>query len=90
MKCALYAVFDRATNTFSSPIMSQNEQMMKRSLRDLHLSEAAKHPLEQHQYVRYPDSFDVYFVGEYETDTGAVAGAAPVRIFGMSEFVQVP
>lgn len=87
MKSALYAVFDRSVNVFSSPIMAQNELMIKRSLVDLFLNEAGKPSMEQHQYVRYPDSFDLYLIGEFESDNGVISPFQPTMIIRMAEFV---
>lgn len=86
MKVCLYSVFDRGVSAFGNPIQAQNELMMRRTVTDMFLFEAGKPPLERHQYVRWPDSYDVYFVGEFENDTGAISPVAPVLVFRMSDF----
>jgi hypothetical protein len=86
MKMALYAVFDRGIAQFGAPIMSQNELMMKRSLSDLFAAEAGRPELERHQYVRYAESFDLYLIGEYESDNGVVSPLQPVMLYRLADF----
>lgn len=86
MKNVLYSVYDRAVQSFGQPILAANELMVKRSLVDLFLFEVVKPEAEQHQYVRYADSFDLYLIGEFESGNGVISPMQPVMIMRLAEF----
>lgn len=89
MKGSLYSVFDRGVNSFAPPTYAPNEMMVKRSLGELFLSEGLKPEMERHEYVKYAESFDLYLIGEYDTDNGVLSGRQPTLILRLADLIAV-
>ncbi|QKI28936.1 VP5 [Kummerowia striata gokushovirus] len=82
MKQGVYSVYDRKAMTYGALMFFANHDMARRSCSDLMRAGG-----DDVLMVRYPEDFDVYVVGEFETDTGYLVGmTTPVRVCGFSDF----
>lgn len=73
MKFRLYAVFDRKANVFARPFTSPNDAMAARSF----LAARQDPATEIH---KFPDDFQLYCLGEFDDDTGVIAGLHPAVV----------
>lgn len=78
----LYSIFDRAAASFGGPIVAINDQIMKRSLVEFLVEDQGRSNLS-----RYPDEFDVHWIGSMDTDTGMVTGGQPTHVCRLSELL---
>lgn len=87
----LYAIFDLGVQGFNAPVVAQNEVMVRRAIGDTFLAEGARSVLDRHVFVRYPQQYDLYLIGTFDTVTGAIAPVTPlVRVCSLSEFLSSP
>lgn len=78
MKTNLYSIYDRKANFYSAPFSEVNEVCAIRQFQ----SQYAQHP--------YKDDFELYFVGEYDNETGIIfAVDKPQFIVSYSSFAEV-
>lgn len=75
MKQKIFAVRDRATDSFGQPMFLVNTGQAIRSFSD-EINRAA----EDNMLHKHPDDFDIYELGEYDTDTGLFATGTPLQI----------
>ena len=73
MKMAIFCVHDRATQVFGTPMFLLSKGQAIRSFSD-EVNRAA----EDNQLYRHPDDFDLYELGDWETETGEFFPHAPV------------
>lgn len=64
------AVRDRAVDGFGQPIFGQHVGQIVRSFSDEVNREGS-------DFNKHPEDYDLYEIGEYDTNTGAVTGGAP-------------
>lgn len=70
----LYSVFDRGAKSFGAPMVFANDEMCIRGCKDLYRG-GGDAPM-----ILYPGDFDVYHLGQFETDLGVVAGEEAPRL----------
>lgn len=84
-KNTLYSLFDQGARYFGAPMMTQNEQMLRRGLEAL-LQDNARLPI-----FEYPEEFVVYKIGEYDPETGEITPTIPpARIETVAAFLRKP
>lgn len=84
----LYSILDRGVQAFHAPVVAPNETYIRRSLGDLFSQDTMRPVLERHNYVRYPEEFDLYHVGTFDTESGAVEPVSPiVRVCNLADFI---
>lgn len=66
MVVVVYALFDRKLREYGAPVISKNEETMRRAL-VTELKGSNSMP------DKYPEDFDLYELGTLDQDTGAIA-----------------
>lgn len=66
----MYSLFDRKMKEFGAVVLGSNDEVTKRALR-----EGA--PQMRGTLKEYPEDFDLYFLGEFEPETGVIVPASP-------------
>lgn len=66
MVLKIYGIRDTKTEIFNNPFFNHSHGEAERNFTDL-----VNDP--QSQVNRYPEDFDLYFMGEYETKTGKIS-----------------
>ncbi len=64
MRKELYAIYDKAAETFTDPAPFINEALAKRAFSDLIAGDGV--------YNAHPDDFDFYLVGYYDVRNGCM------------------
>lgn len=78
----LYAVRDIAAGSFGQPLQFVNDDLAKREAHATVLRG-------DNDFARYPSSFEVYRLGEMDTDSGVISPLSiPVRVCLFSDFVK--
>lgn len=78
MKMKIYAVRDRATDQYGTPMFFVASGQAMRSFTD-EINRAEK----DNQLYQHPDDFDLYELGEYETNTGKFETKEPeMKVIG--------
>lgn len=78
----LYSILDRKAVAFGAPMFFANDDMAKRGCADTMRAGG------DYAYVHYPDDFDVYRVGTFDTDSGVIIPQVPaVLVCRFSDFV---
>jgi hypothetical protein len=75
MKLKIFAVRDRATIQFGTPMFLVADGQAIRSFID-----EVNRPDKDNQIYQHPDDFDLYAMGEYETTTGIFTTEMPVQV----------
>lgn len=82
MKQGVYSVYDRKAMAYGSLMFFANDDMAKRGCADL-MRAGGDVPM-----VHYPDDFDLYCVGEFDTASGDLLGMVPPKhVVRFSDFV---
>lgn len=71
----IFAVRDRATDSFGNPMFLVSQGQAVRSFTDEVNRSAADNQLWAH-----PDDFDLYYLGDYRTETGTFESVVPEMI----------
>lgn len=71
----MFAIRDRATDSFGNPMFLISEGQAVRSFTDEVNRAAADNQLYQH-----PDDFDMYFLGTYDTGPGTFNAVSPSMV----------
>lgn len=71
MQKMLFSLFDRKLREHGPIFVEQNSQTMERSLMDA-VSRSGESML-----AKYPQDYDLYLIGEYETETAVVTPSVP-------------
>lgn len=75
MKYVLVAVRDQKANSFTAPAMQHTREVALRTwANELNNPERARTPEAQN-----PEDFSLWHVGDYESDTGALAPIMPIQ-----------
>lgn len=75
MKLYMFAVRDRATDQFGTPMFLVASGQAIRSFTDeINRSDA------QNQLYQHPSDFDLYALGSFDTDTGEFVSERPTQI----------
>lgn len=77
----VYSLFDRASGAFGGPILAVNDSIMRRSLTELLQAGQGDN------ISRYPDEFDVYKLGSFNTDDGTLLPQQPSMMFRVSSLL---
>lgn len=72
MKLVIFAIRDRATDSFGNPMFLMAEGQALRSFTD-EVNRADK----DNQLYQHPDDFDLYTLGSFETNTGEFETHSP-------------
>jgi len=80
MKYKVFAVKDKALDSFSAPYTQPTIEAGLRMWRDLVLFGQ-----EDNRYKRSPEDFTLYMIGEYEDSTAVLTEATPVWIASATE-----
>lgn len=59
----VYAIFDKAVKSYSQPVFTQNDILIKRIV-----TQVLQDP--QTDIAKYPDQYTVYHIGVYDNETG--------------------
>lgn len=70
---SVFAVRDRAVDSFGQPIFATSEGGVIRSFRD----EIAN---PESPFSKHPDDYDLYRIGTYDQESGALVGCDPVQV----------
>lgn len=63
MKQKVYAIVDKKVNAFNSPIVTANDDVMKRMVHDTIMQGDSL-------LAKYPSDFDLYDLGEFDNESG--------------------
>lgn len=63
MKLEIYAFYDRKSQELINPVFMRNEEVLKRDLIKMYGEKPKNIP-----FIEYPQDFDVYKVGEFDTN----------------------
>ena len=79
----LYSIYDAKANTYCAPFECVSNGVAIRQLMDL-VSDAKT------TVSRYPEDFSLYFVGDFDTDTGALLplGTVPTLVLHAKDAIQ--
>ena len=85
MKTGVYSVFDRKAVSYGPLMFYSNHDIAKRGCQELMMSGDRSIPP-----VLYPDDFDMYCVGFFDTDSGELypTSPGPSLVCRMSDFVE--
>lgn len=75
MKLKMYAVRDRASDQFANPMFLTSNGQAIRAFADEINRSGENNMLHQH-----PEDFDLYTLGEYDTDTGELKPTRPEQL----------
>lgn len=75
MSVKIYAVKDVAAGRFFSPIFVQNDQLLKRGVKE------AVNSGEKNMFSEFVEDKAVYCLGEYDQETGVIRPCDPVLVF---------
>lgn len=78
----LFAVKDKALNSFSAPYTQGTIESGIRMWRELVLFQQ-----EENRYRRSPNDFTLYLIGEYDDDTGQIENVVPQPLATASEVI---
>lgn len=73
----IYALLDRKLRQFGPLMLEANEQSMRRSLR-------AGIPGTNSMMEKYPEDFDLYEIGAFDSETGVVVQEVPALVDTLS------
>nr|QJB18760.1 MAG: nonstructural protein [Microvirus sp.] len=83
MMQGLYSIFDRKAVSYGAPMFFANDEIAKRSCADTMRAGG------DFAYVYYPDDFDVYRVGSFDTNEGVIVPQVPaVLVCRFADFVR--
>lgn len=75
MKLEIFAVRDRATDQFGNPMFLISQGQALRSFAD-EINRAAA----DNQMYMHPDDFDLYYLGQFETNDGLFTSVKPEQV----------
>lgn len=79
----IYSVFDRKAVLYGTLMFFANDEMAKRGAADL-MRVGGDTPMNH-----YPEDFDIYCVGEFDTESGVMMGqGAPALVCRFADFVE--
>lgn len=70
----MYSIFDRKAVSYGVPMLFPNHEIAKRACGD------AVRAGGDFDFIRYPDDFDVYCVGLFDTANGVIVPVSPVEL----------
>lgn len=79
----VFSVLDRGASAHGPILCAVNETMMRRAMVEMIVADRG-----QSNLSRYPDEFDVYLIGEFDTDNGVLVGRQPEMKFRVAELVK--
>lgn len=77
----IYAIKDVAIEAFGQPIFVRAQGQAVRSFMD-----ECKNP--ESQLNKHPNDYELYYIGEYQDETGTIMGVTPERINRATDFTQ--
>nr|QJB19182.1 MAG: nonstructural protein [Microvirus sp.] len=83
----LYSIYDRGVQSFAAPVLASSETQIKRSLLDLFTADSNRPVLERSPLVRYPEDYDLYYLGLFDTEKGELRPVEVIqRVCSLVEF----
>jgi hypothetical protein len=76
----LYSLLDRKIREFGPVLGERNEETLTRMLRDAVVVEDAQTMLQ-----KYPEDFDLYYLGEYDNELGMIHPTTPRLVYNVGE-----
>lgn len=70
-----FAIRDRATDSFGNPVFALSSGQAIRSFSDEINRNSADNP-----YFAHPDDYDLFALGQFDTDTGRFAAGDPEQV----------
>lgn len=79
----LYSLYDRKMGEFGALVQSRSDEAVVRALRELFESD--------NQVSKYPEDFDLFYVGDIDVETGEVVAVFPpkhvVQLYAVKKMV---
>lgn len=75
MKMEIFAIRDRATDQYGNPMFFVNRGQAIRSF-----SDEINNNTDNNMLAKHSDDFDLYHMGQYETDTGVFNTTTPTQV----------
>lgn len=72
MKLRMYSIFDRKAEVFNAPMCFVNDGICQRALTQIIPNDA--------DMSKFPEDFDVYYIGDFDNASGAMAVSEDVGI----------
>lgn len=82
MKFKVFAVWDKAVESYSSPFTQATIEAGIRMWRDLVMFNT-----DNNRYKRSPQDYSLHYIGEYDDDTGELIAKEPLVVKTASEVV---
>lgn len=79
MMIRVYAMYDQAAKGFGSLMVFVNDEVARRGVMEIIRGDQ--------QITKFPGDFDLYRLGEFDTDTGAIAPSRPELVFKVAELL---
>lgn len=70
----VYALRDQAAQAFLAPVLNTTDEAAVRDLANM----VSQH--DQSNLVFQPKDFDLYHIGEFDTASGSIVAASPIRL----------
>lgn len=80
MRTNVYSVFDRAAAAYLHPYNQVNHASAIRSFGQACRSDA-------HQFAQYPEDYTLFYIGEFDEQTGKLHPITPEKIISALEFL---
>jgi len=71
-----YSIRDVRVEAYNRPSFVQNENVMRRSVEEALMSES-------HAFAFHPEDFQVFYIGEFDDQTGKFEPVAPEHVFNV-------
>lgn len=84
MKTAVVAVRDQKAVTFTQPVTTPNRAMALRSWGD----ELNDPKNAQQEQSKHPEDFSLWYLGEYDSDTGEITPCKPEQMAVASDLIR--
>lgn len=75
----VYAMYDQAAKSFGAPMVFVNDEVARRGVLEVVRGDG--------QISKFPGDFDMYCIGELDTDTGELTPSRPDLVFKVAELL---
>lgn len=76
----IYSIFDRAAHMYGGLIVQNNDDLCKRNIK----TALAAGALDK-QILTYPEDFELYCLGEFNSENGKIDPVEPVFVIGIRD-----
>ncbi len=77
---SIYSIFDAKANAFHTPFFSTNHSTAIRSFEQAALDEG-------HEFNRHSEDYSLWFIGQFDAESGELSSNVPVSIANARDFV---